>query len=216
MPFNDVGKNACLTGGLGNAITHVGVLQIADPGTSTNFTGSEATGGSPAYARQAVSWATAGTGTRANSGALTIDVPAGTYSDLLLMNALTGNTNNYLGYAPLNGTVKGYGVVPDSTAVTANLIYSTAHGYSANDRVRVYGVFAEALPTGLTEGTMYYVIATGLTSDAFSVSTTQGGSAVDITAVGDLYHQKVIPEVFGAQGQITVAIGALVLDATAM
>lgn len=216
MPFNDTGKNACLTGGLGNAITHIGVLQLGDPGTGTNFTGTEATGGSPAYARQTVSWAAASTGTRSNSGALTFDVPAGTYSDLLFMNALTGNTSNFLGYAPLNGSVKGYGVVPDSAAVTADLIYSSAHGLVANDRVRVYNVFAETLPTGLTEGTLYYVISTGLTTDAFALSTTQGGSAVNITAVGDLYFQKCIPEVFGAQGQITVAIGQLVLDVTGM
>lgn len=216
MPLNDTGKNAALSGGLGNAITHVGVLQNGDPGTGTNFTGTEATGGSPAYARVAVTWAAAASGLRSNSGALTFDVPAGTYSELLLMNAITGNTNNYLGYSPINGSVKGYGVVPDSAAVTANLIYSSAHGLVANDQLRVYNVFAESLPTGLTEGTRYFVISAGLTTDAFSVSTTQGGSAVDITAVGDLYFQKVIPEVFASQGQITVAVGALVLDATAM
>jgi len=39
--------------------------------------------------------------------------------------------------------------------------------------------------------------------------------AVNITAQGELYFQKVIPEVFAAQGQITIAAGALTLDATA-
>jgi hypothetical protein len=128
----------------------------------------------------------------------------------------TANTGNYLGYAPINGSTRGYGVVPDATAVTANLIYSGAHGLTAGNQVRVYNVFAESLPTGLTEGTRYFVIATGLTTDAFSISTTLGGSAVDITAVGDLFFQRVIPEVFAAQGQITLAATALVLDATAM
>lgn len=41
-----------------------------------------------------------------------------------------------------------------------------------------------ALPTGLTAGTTYYVLATGLTDDTFSVSTTQGGAAVATTAAG--------------------------------
>jgi hypothetical protein len=216
MPYNDTGKNAALTGGLGNAITHIGVLQDGDPGTGTNFTGTEATGGTPAYARIAVTWGAAATGQRSNSGTLTFDVAAGTYSDFLFMNAITGNTANYLGYAPINGSTRGYGVVPDAAAVTANLIYSGAHGLASGNQVRVYNVFAESLPTGLTEGTRYFVIATGLTTDAFSISTTLGGSAVDITAVGDLFFQRVIPEVFAAQGQITLAATALVLDATAM
>lgn len=216
MPYNDAGKNAALSGGLGNAITHIGVLQDGDPGTATNFTGSEATGGSPAYARQAVTWAAAASGQRANSGGLTFDVPAGTYSDFLFMNHLTTNVGNFFGYAPINGSVKGYGVVPDAAAVTANLIYSGAHGLVAGNQLRVYNVFAESLPTGLTEGTRYFVIAGGLTTDAFSVSLTAGGAAVDITAVGDLYFQRVIPETFASQGQITVAVSALILDATAM
>jgi hypothetical protein len=42
-------------------------------------------------------------------------------------------------------------------------------------------VFAttSALPTGLTAGTIYYVISTGLTATSFEVSTTVGGSAVN-------------------------------------
>jgi hypothetical protein len=36
-----------------------------------------------------------------------------------------------------------------------------------------------ALPTGLTAGTLYYVIATGLSASSFEVSTSVGGSAVN-------------------------------------
>jgi hypothetical protein len=41
---------------------------------------------------------------------------------------------------------------------------------------------------------------------------------VDITAVGggEGYFQRVIPETFGAQGQITVAAAALVLDGSVL
>lgn len=38
-----------------------------------------------------------------------------------------------------------------------------------------------ALPTGITTNTNYYVISTGLTADAFQVSTTRGGSGVVTT-----------------------------------
>jgi hypothetical protein len=41
-----------------------------------------------------------------------------------------------------------------------------------------------------------------------------GGAAVDLTGQGEVYWEKVVPEVFASQGQITVAIGALTLDAT--
>lgn len=40
------------------------------------------------------------------------------------------------------------------------------------------------LPTGLTAGQVYYVIAAGLTADTFSVSTEPSGTAVDTTGSG--------------------------------
>lgn len=219
MPFNDLGKNSALKsgtgGGIAGIVTHIGIHTAVDPGTGTNANAGEATGGSPAYARQAVTWGSAASGQVSNSGSLTFDVPAGSYAAFTLWNAVSGNTNNFLGYLPFGGSVKGFGTV-DSNGVTNDLIQSSAHGLVANDRVMVYNVFAESLPTGLTEGTLYYVISTGLTTDAFKVSTTQGGSAVDITAIGDLFFQKFVVETFGAQGQITAAAAALVLDATAM
>jgi hypothetical protein len=211
MPYNATGQNAALTGGLGNAITHIGV-HTTDPGTGANANATEATGGSPAYARLAVSWGTAASGQRSNSGALAFDVPAGTYGYLSFWNALTGNTSNFLGYGPINGSVKGFASV--DTTLTNDQLFSVAHGLVDTDRVILYNVFAETLPTGLTEGTVYFVVSSA--TNTFKVSATSGGTAVDITAVGggELYFQKIIPEVFASQGQITVAIGALVLDAT--
>jgi len=215
VPFNDLGKNKALDGldeSVSGAITHIGVGNSTDPGTGTNYAGTEATGGSPAYARQAVTWAAASGGQKSNSGALTFDVPAGTYAFLLFFNASTGNTNNYLGYIPINGSVKGFFSV--DTTLSNDQLFSVGHGLADGDRVQLFNVFSEALPTGLTEGTVYFVVSSA--TNSFKVSTTSGGSAVDITAVGggEGYFQKVIPEVFGAQGQITVAIGAAVLDAT--
>jgi hypothetical protein len=58
---------------------------------------------------------------------------------------------------------------------------SAAHGFVAGQNV----VFAGAtLPTGITAGTTYYVIAAGLTATAFRVATTAAGSAVNITTDG--------------------------------
>lgn len=217
MPFNDAAKNAMLDAldESASQITHVGIHQLGDPGTGTNATGTEATGGSPAYARQAVTWGAAASGAKSNSGALTFDVPAGTYGFFTYWNASTGNTGNFRGYAPFGGSVKGFGTV-DSTDVTNDTITSSGHGLTTDDRVMVFNVFAETIPAGLTEGTIYFVLASGLTADVFKVSTTSGGSAAAITGQGELFFQKVVPETFGAQGQVTAAIGALVLDATGM
>lgn len=214
MPFNDASRNAMLDALDESAtqITHVGVHTLTDPGTGTNAAAGEATGGSPAYARQAVTWGTAASGQKANTNAIAIDVPAGTYGFLTYWNASgTGNTNNYRGYAPINGSVKGFGTV-DTAGITSDAIQSAAHGLVDTDRVMVFNVFAESLPAGLTEGVIYYVVSSA--TDTFKVSLTLGGGAVNVTGQGELFFQKVIPETFGAQGQITVAIGALVLDAT--
>jgi hypothetical protein len=163
-----------------------------------------------------VTWGAAASGQKTNTGSLAFDVPAGTYGYLTFWNTVTGNTGTeYRGYAPLNGSVKGFGEV-DSTAVTNDTITSSGHGLTTDDRVMLFNVFAESIPTGLTEGTVYFVLASGLTTDVFKVATTSGGSAINITAQGELFFQKVIPEVFASQGQITVAASALVLDATAM
>lgn len=215
MPFNDTSKNVALDALDESAtqITHVGIHTLTDPGTGTNANAGEATGGSPTYARQAVTWAAASGGTKSNSGSLTFDVPSGTYGFFTLFNASTGNTNNYRGYIPFGGGTKGFGTV-DSAGVTADAIQSAGHNLVDNDRVMVFNVFAESLPTGLTEGTIYHVVS-GAT-DTFEVSTTQGGASVNLTGQGELFWQKVVPETFGSQGQITVAASALVLDATAM
>jgi hypothetical protein len=215
VPFNPTAQNAMLDALDESAtqITHVAIFTLSDPGTGTNANAVEATGGSPAYARQAVTWGGAASGAKSNSSTLTFDVPAGTYGFFGWFNAATGNTGNYRGYAPFGGTPRSFATV-DSAGVTANAIQSAAHGLSDNDRVMVFNVFSEGLPTGLTEGTIYYVV--GSTTNTFQVSTTQGGSAVDITAQGELFFQKVVPEVFAGQGQITVAAGGLVLEATGM
>src|SRR5690242_12374145 len=105
MPFNDAAKNVALDA-LDESvtqITHVAICTLSDPGTSTNMAAVEATGGSPAYARQAVTWGAAASGTKSNTGSLTFDVPAGTYGFFGFFNASTGNTSNYRGYAPFGG-----------------------------------------------------------------------------------------------------------------
>jgi hypothetical protein len=67
----------------------------------------------------------------------------------------------------------------------------TSHGLAVGDCVSFSTT--GALPTGLTAGTTYYVIASGLTTNAFEVSTTSGGSAVN-TSGSQSGTQTMIPE----------------------
>lgn len=60
-----------------------------NPGTSASIA-NEATGGSPAYARKLTTWS-ASTGGVENGTAVTIDVPAGTYTHGALCSSVSGN-----------------------------------------------------------------------------------------------------------------------------
>lgn len=219
--FNATAKNLMLDA-LDESATagakYVGVLQVGDPGTGTNFTGTEATGGSPAYARQALTLGAAASMLKGNSGSLTWDVPAGTYSHFILMNTLTGNSGSYLGDIPFGGSTALKGFFSCDTTLTNDQLLSVAHGMSDGDRVQLRGVFAEALPTGtgLTAGALLYVVSSA--TNTFKVALTSGGAAIDLTATGggEGYWQRVVPEIFGAQGQITAAAAALQLDLSAI
>lgn len=146
---------------------------------------------SNAYARQTVaagtgSWAApAGSGT-SNSGAITFPVatPAGqglVYSLGIFDNTSGGNLKYIV---PL--VTSAYQAF-EAVDTTAGDITARSHGFVANDRVRFFpvpNITGSALPTGITTDTRYYVIATGLTTDKFRVSATQGGSAIVYSTTG--------------------------------
>jgi hypothetical protein len=60
------------------------------------------------------------------------------------------------------------------------------HGYSIGQRVRF--ATTGALPTGLVPGTDYYVVSSGFTTGAFSVSGTPGGTAIATTGTQSGTH----------------------------
>lgn len=186
-----------------------GSLHTAYSTTGTN----EVTGGSPAYARKALTWSAASGGSKALAATLpTWDVPAGTtVSWIGAWDAVT--VGNFLGMMPAGASLPQPCAVEVSADLTSNLIFAKAHGFAAGKAV----VFWGAEPTGLTTGTIYFVIAAGLTADAFSVATTAGGSAVDITGTApySFFVQGCIPEVFAGQGTYAMASGSWDLAAIA-
>jgi hypothetical protein len=65
-------------------------------------------------------------------------------------------------------------------------VVAFTNSFAANDPV----VFSTsgALPAGLTAGTVYYVAASGLSSSAFSLSTTPGGGLINTSSAGTGTH----------------------------
>ena len=83
-------------------------------------------------------------------------------------------------------------VVTISNATPAVIAWN-AHGLVAGTPVTFSTT--GALPTGLTAGTTYFVSATGLTANAFSVSATVGGAAINTTAAGSGVHTAYSTEI---------------------
>jgi hypothetical protein len=186
-----------------------GSLHTAYSTTGTN----EVTGGSPAYARAALTWAAASGGSVALAATLpTWNVPASTTVAWWgLWDAVT--TGTFLGMLPLGASTLRPASTETSTDITNNDIFSKAHGYVADTRV----VFWGTLPTGLTVGTIYYVLAASLATDSFRVSTTSAGSAVDLTGTSpfNFFAQSCVPETFAAQGTYSLTSGSIDLSAVA-
>jgi hypothetical protein len=160
-------------------------LHTAYPGTTgTN----EVSGGTPAYARKAITLFAASGGQRVNSTTINFDVPATTVRWVGAWNGAT-----FIGAAP-NG-----GATPRqfSTVTSTGRVISTAHGFAANQKITF---FNGTTPGGLTEGVTYFAI--NVTTDDFQVSATSGGSAITLTS-GPGYGcsmSAIVEEVYASQG----------------
>ncbi len=203
MGLNTNGRHACLAG-LAAVVTHIS----AHTGLPDANGSSEVVGG--LYARVPVTWAAPGSGTRGNSALLTVEIPAATtVTHLGYWSALTGGT--HYGHSPVNPTVDGYGLV-GSNGVTIDTATANGHGLTNGMRLSFLQSAGDALPGGISTAVLYWVVGAG--TDTFQVSLTSGGTAVDITSQGKYYFQSCSPEVFAGAGQLTIAAGALLLDAT--
>jgi hypothetical protein len=207
MPLSTAGKNRALDAlagaASGSAITHVSLHSAIPSDAGSN----EISGGSPPYARIPIAFAAATGGTKdKDATTVTFEVPAGTtVTHLGYWTALTGGT--FMGYAPVNGgNVDGVATAKN----TGDVATSHAHGLVDTNRVQLYTVAGEALPAGLLDTVIYFVV--GATADTFQVSLTSGGAPVAITGDGEFYFQQVITETFGSQGNLTVNVAQLNLN----
>lgn len=174
--------------------TMLNALSIDTASLHTAFPGltgaNEVSGGSPAYARQTVSFGAAAGGTRTLSAAVTFNVPATTVRWFGFWSA-----GMYVGYASNGGSQLLFQI-----DVTNNLVRSTAHGLSNGTKV-VF--FNSTVPGGTTEGTVYYVISA--TTDTFQISATLAGAAIVLTSTGSgCALSTLIEDVYAAQGMHTL------------
>jgi len=115
-----------------------------------------------------------------SSVAATASIAGGAVSAITVTNTGTAYTS-----APTVVIAKPRRTIPLASITTAtDTIAYTTHGLLAGD-VLVYNNGGGTSATGLTSGTTYYVIASGLTANAFKVSATDGGTTVDITGQGN-------------------------------
>lgn len=87
------------------------------------------------------------------------------------------------------------------TVASPGLFSCTAHGLVANDKVIL--TTEGILPTGITTRSIYYVVSGGLTADAFEVSATLGGTAINTSGTQSGNHSFIkinqepgIPEIY--------------------
>jgi hypothetical protein len=166
----------------------------------------EVTGGAPAYARKAATWAAASGRSKATSAGMVFDVPAGTTIRWIgFWDAVTAG--DFKGMVPNGGGVPEAFTCPD---IANDVLEAPSHGFSNGQTVVVWTVPGAALPTPLVEGTVYYVISA--TVDDLQLSLTSGGAAVNISVVGSGFLQRLVEEVFGAQGTHTVTTATMTLD----
>lgn len=178
--FTTAGRDALLAATY--APTHIGLIKAITSWRAGTVTEAAYTG----YARSAITFAAAGDTTptggrqRANSGAVAFPANTGSNEDQIawgVYSAVTAGTLYAIGLLDTDPPIFGVGNADDT-------IDAYAHGLATDQRVFVLAAPGAVIPTGLSENTAYFVLAAGLTADVFSLSTTSGGAAVNITAGG--------------------------------
>jgi hypothetical protein len=202
MPFTTTANNQmldALNGGSPSSIVGYASLHTAYSITGAN----ELTGGSPVYARQAVTWSAASGSSKASASvAAAFNVPAGsTVSFVGLWSAVSGGT--FAGMS-VNGGATQYVY---TAATSGNLFTAPGSAYSNGQIVCLLPAPGYTAPGGFAVGTLYYVVSVSGTT--FSLSATSGGGAITVSAAGSGIVQAATVESFAAQGTFTLSTETL-------
>jgi hypothetical protein len=157
-------------------------LHSADPGEggSQNTNEISYTG----YARVAVARSGAGWTVSANSvsNAAAIAFGACTAGSATATHFSIGTDSSGAGKILYKGNL-GASIQGPFTAAVDDNITIPGHTLAVSDRVAFYPAAGSTLPTGITEGTLYFVKTSA--TNVITISATDGGATIDITAVGD-------------------------------
>jgi len=140
-----------------------------DTGSATPISGTVPSGG---FVGATGIVATDSTGAVSDTQVLTVTMPS-----IAISSITSGATSD------TNGLVDNSALATVSTTavdVTNNLITSAGHGFSNNSRI--YYTNTGTAIGGLSSGTFYYVV--NATANTFGLSTSSGGSTIDLTSQG--------------------------------
>lgn len=185
--YTDAARNSMIAA---EGTTHISA-HTAYSATGAN----EVTGGSPAYARKAVSFGAPSAGVKALSASVTFDIPTGTTVRYIgRWTAITAGT--FLGMEALGGSDNEFAV-----DLTADTVLEPGHVRAADSKIVFHG---DTVPAGLTEGTVYFV--RNPTTDTYQVSATAGGAAINLTGYPGrkCVVSTIVEEAYASHGTLQV------------
>lgn len=172
-------------------LTNISVsLHTADPGSGTQATSEVAYTG---YARVSVARTSGGWTVTANSVSPAANIDFGQRTDNGAAQVVTHWSTGVTGGGATKIFDRGVigAIAGPMTGATSDTITIPGHTLIVDDRVAFYATAGSTLPTGITEGTVYWVKT--VATDTVTISTTQGGATLDITASGDGIAYKISP-----------------------
>lgn len=89
-----------------------------------------------------------------------------------------------------------------ASAATNDTLTAYSHGLSVDDRVVLYPGYNVTLPTGITEGAVYFV-KTAADANSLTLAATSGGTTIDVTGAAGAILQRVTPIVITSAPQVT-------------
>lgn len=157
-------------------------LHTADPGEAGNQGTSEATYTS--YARAAVARGSGFTVSGNNgTNAATVQFPTCTGGSNTLTHWGLGRSSSGAGTLDYFGPIIASGATwLPVTAKADDTITIPGHSFVVDDRIAFAAAYSGTLPAGISAGTVYWVKT--VTGNDITISTTQGGGTLDITAAG--------------------------------
>jgi hypothetical protein len=199
VPYSTTALNqgvGALAGGTFSSVIAYASLHSAYSATG----GSELSGGSPAYAREALTWNSPSGGTMTTASvAGTFNVPAGGTAAFVGLWSVSGTAGTFAGMGP-NGGAAQYGYT--STAASPVVFTAPGSSYGNNQTVVLFDSAGAAISSDFTLGQIYYVVnASGST---FQLASSSGGAGITSTHAGAGIVQGITVETYGTQGTYTL------------